>query len=196
MGTKGITYLGINGGGTRCHARIEDENGRLLGEASSGPAISRIGVERAWRSIMEASEAAATQAGLKREDFSRMHAGTGLAGLGRRGAEAAPKKIAHPFASVVLISDGMAACLGAHSGADGAIVVAGTGSVGVGLIGPRNPSRRIRLSSLGRRQRGRHRPSGRATGASGRGSPRRDDSLAFGGAGHVRPRSLSGGSLV
>ena len=145
MGTKGTTYLGIDGGGTRCRVRIEDESGRLLGEAGSGPATTRIGVENAWRSIMDASEAAAAQAGLKRDDFSRMHAGIGLAGLGRRGAEAALKKIAHPFASVVFISDGMAACLGAHSGADGAIVVAGTGSVGVGLIG----GREIRLGGYG-----------------------------------------------
>jgi glucosamine kinase len=145
MGTKGTTYLGIDGGGTRCRARIVDENGRLLGEASSGPATTRIGAEKAWRSIMEASEAAAAQAGLKREDFPLMHAGIGLAGLGRRGAEAALNKIAHPFASIVLISDGMAACLGAHSGADGAIVVAGTGSVGVGLVG----GREIRLAGYG-----------------------------------------------
>ena len=55
-----------------------------------------------------------------------MHAAIGLAGLGRRGAEATLNKITHPFASVTFISDGMAACLGAHSGADGAIVVAGT----------------------------------------------------------------------
>jgi len=75
----------------------------------------------------------------------RMHAGIGLAGLSRRGAEEALKKIAHPFASVTFISDGMAACLGAHSGADGAIVVAGTGSVGVGLIG----GREIRLAGYG-----------------------------------------------
>jgi glucosamine kinase len=135
MGTNGTTYLGIDGGGTRCRARIEDEKGRLLGEASSGPATTRIGVEKAWRSITEAAEAAAAEAGLKREEFSRMHAGIGLAGLGRRGAETALKKIAHPFASAIFISDGLAACLGAHSGADGAIVVAGTGSVGVGLIG-------------------------------------------------------------
>jgi glucosamine kinase len=135
MGTKGTTYLGIDGGGTRCRARIEDENGRLLGEASSGPATTRIGVDKAWRSIMEATEAAARQAGLAHEDFAQMRAGIGLAGLGRRGAEAALKEIAHPFASVIFLSDGMTACLGAHSGADGAIVVAGTGSVGVGLIG-------------------------------------------------------------
>jgi len=145
MGTKGITYLGVDGGGTRCRARIEDENGQLLGEASSGPATTRIGVEKAWRSIMEATEAAAAQADLGREDFSRMHAAIGLAGLSRRGAKAALGEIAHPFASTVFISDGVAACLGAHSGADGAIVVAGTGSVGVGLIG----GREIRIAGYG-----------------------------------------------
>jgi glucosamine kinase len=145
MGTKDIRYLGIDGGGTRCRARIEDESGRLLGEASSGPATTRIGLDKAWRSIMEATEAAAARAGLTREDFARIHAGIGLAGLGRRGAEAALKDIAHPFASVVFISDGLAACLGAHGGADGAIVVAGTGSVGVGLI----EGREIRVAGYG-----------------------------------------------
>src|SRR5689334_15426889 len=99
MGTKDTTYLGVDGGGTRCRARIEDEAGRLLGEAVSGPATTRIGVEKAWRSIMEATEAAADKAGLAPADFSKMHAAIGLAGLGRRGAEAALNKIAHPFAS-------------------------------------------------------------------------------------------------
>jgi glucosamine kinase len=145
MGTKGTTYLGVDGGGTRCRARIEDENGRQLGEASSGPATTRIGIEKAWRAVMEATEAAAAQARLSREDFARMHGAIGLAGLGRRGAEAALSEIVHPFASIVFISDGMAACLGAHSGADGAIVVAGTGSVGVGLIG----GREIRIAGYG-----------------------------------------------
>jgi glucosamine kinase len=145
MGTKGTTYLGIDGGGTRCRARIEDESGRVLGEASSGPAATRIGVEKVWRAILEATEVAAAQAGLAREDFAHMRAAIGLAGLGRRGAEAALSKIAHPFASVIFISDGVAACLGAHSGADGAIVVTGTGSVGVGLIG----GREIRIAGYG-----------------------------------------------
>ncbi|MGY3534503.1 BadF/BadG/BcrA/BcrD ATPase family protein [Bradyrhizobium sp. USDA 4452] len=145
MGTKGTTYLGNDGGGTRCRARIEDENGRLLGEASSGPATTRIGIERAWRSIMDATELAAAQSGLTHEDFARMHTGIGLAGIGRRGAEAALNQIAHPFASAVFISDGLAACLGAYSGADGAIAVTGTGSVGVGLI----DGREIRLAGYG-----------------------------------------------
>ena len=112
-------------------ARIEDEHGKLLGEGISGPATTRVGIEEAWRSIMEASEAAAAQAGLNQEDFALIHTGIRMAGFGRQGAEAALKKIAHPFASVLFISDGVAACLGAHSGADGAIVVAGIGSVGL-----------------------------------------------------------------
>jgi glucosamine kinase len=145
MVTKGTTYLGIDGGGTRCRARIEAENGRVLGEASSGPATTRIGLEKAWLSIMEATEAAAAQAGLTRDDFTRMHAAIGLAGLNRRGAKAALSEIAHPFASCTFISDGLAACLGAHSGGDGAIVVAGTGSVGVGLI----DGREIRFGGYG-----------------------------------------------
>src|SRR4029079_17530884 len=107
MEAKGTMYLGVDGGGTRCRARIEDENGRLLGEASAGPATTRIGIEKAWRSVMAATEAAASQAHLAREDFARMRAAIGLAGLGRRGAEAALKQIAHPFASALFISDGM-----------------------------------------------------------------------------------------
>jgi glucosamine kinase len=135
MATKSALYLGVDGGGSRCRARLEDEYGAVLGEGNSGPATTRLGVDKAWRSIMHACTAAAEQAGLERQDFARMHAGVGIAGLGRRGAETALREIVHPFASVRFISDGLAACLGAHSGAEGAIVVAGTGSIGVGLIG-------------------------------------------------------------
>jgi glucosamine kinase len=137
MANRGALYLGVDGGGSRCRARLEDEHGAVLGEGNSGPATTRLGIDKAWRSVMHACTAAAERAGLVREDFARMHAGVGIAGFGRRGAEAALGEIVHPFASIRFISDGLAACLGAHSGADGAIVVAGTGSIGVGLIGGR-----------------------------------------------------------
>src|SRR3990170_3537256 len=137
MVTKSALYLGIDGGGSQCRARIQDEQGATLGEGRSGPATTRLGIDQTWRSILQACAAAAQEAGVARKDFARMHAGIGVAGLGRRGAEAALKETTHPFASVRFISDGLAACLGAHSGTDGAIVVAGTGSIGVGLIGGR-----------------------------------------------------------
>jgi glucosamine kinase len=135
MVTQGPLYLGVDGGGSRCRARIEDQHGTLVGEGGSGPATTRLGIDETWHSIMRACSAAAEQVGLASEDLARVHAGIGLAGLAREGAEAALKEIAHPFASVRFISDGLAACLGAHGGADGAIVVAGTGSIGVGLLG-------------------------------------------------------------
>jgi glucosamine kinase len=134
MASESALYIGVDGGGSRCRARIEDAQGRLLGEGASGPATTRLGVDKAWRSIMRACEAAAEQAGVGPNDFAQLHAGIGIAGLGRRGAEQALKDIAQPFRSVLFISDGLAACLGAHRGEDGAIVVAGTGSIGVGLI--------------------------------------------------------------
>jgi glucosamine kinase len=137
MVTTGALFLGVDGGGSRCRARIEDEHGAVLGEGGSGPATTRLGIDKTWHSVMRACAVATEQAGLKREDFALMHAGIGLAGFGRAGAEATLKEIVHPFASVRFISDGLAACLGAHGGADGAIVVAGTGSIGVGLIGGR-----------------------------------------------------------
>ncbi len=137
MGSENELYIGVDGGGSRCRARLENAHGLLLGEGASGPATTRLGVDKAWRSIMRACEAAAAQAGANVNDFAQLHAGIGIAGLGRRGAEQALRDIAHPFRSVLFISDGLAACLGAHSGADGAIVVAGTGSIGVGLIGGR-----------------------------------------------------------
>jgi glucosamine kinase len=137
MASESALYIGVDGGGSRCRARIEDAQGRPLGEGGSGPATTRLGVDKAWRSIMRACEAAAEQAGVSPKDFAQLHAGIGIAGLGRRGAEQALNDLAHPFRSVRFISDGLAACLGAHGGADGAIVVAGTGSIGVGLIGGR-----------------------------------------------------------
>jgi N-acetylglucosamine kinase-like BadF-type ATPase len=91
MGTKGTTCPRIDGGGTLSRARIDDENARVLSEASSGLAQTRIGFEKTRRS-MEATEAAAAQAGVMLEDFARMYTGIGLAGLSRRGAalQAAP----------------------------------------------------------------------------------------------------------
>ncbi|MBV9532881.1 MAG: N-acetylglucosamine kinase [Bradyrhizobium sp.] len=137
MATTGALYLGVDGGGSCCRARIEDEHGAVLGEGGSGPATTRLGIDTAWRSIMQACAAAAGQAGLAREEFARMHGSVGVAGFARLGAQAALAEMTHPLASVCFISDGLAAHLGAHGGADGAIVVTGTGSVGVGLIGGR-----------------------------------------------------------
>jgi hypothetical protein len=58
-------YIGIDGGGTGCRARIEDAAGNVLGQGTAGPATTRIGVDRSMQAVRAASEAAAIDASLK-----------------------------------------------------------------------------------------------------------------------------------
>jgi glucosamine kinase len=127
-------FLGVDGGGTGCRARIEDAEGTVLGQGLSGPATTRLGIDAAWASIAKAFGAAIDETGFGPAETARIRAGIGLAGIGRKGALEALRAIAHPFASIDFVSDGIGACLGAHSGRDGAIVIAGTGSIGLGFV--------------------------------------------------------------
>ncbi|TPJ15100.1 N-acetylglucosamine kinase [Mesorhizobium sp. B2-7-3] len=134
MNTEADYFLGVDGGGTGCRARLEDAQGTVLGQGLSGPATTRLGIEAAWTSVAKAFGAAIKEAGFAPAETAKIHAGIGLAGIGRKGALEALRAIAHPFASIDFVSDGIGACLGAHSGRDGAIVIAGTGSIGLGFV--------------------------------------------------------------
>jgi len=41
-------FIGVDGGGTGCRARIEDASGSLLGTGIAGPAAIRIGIDDGW----------------------------------------------------------------------------------------------------------------------------------------------------
>ncbi len=133
MGGEAVHFLGVDGGGTGCRARIEDAVGNVLGQGLSGPAAARLGIETSWASVSRAFEAAIDDAGLGEAEIAQVYAGVGLAGIGRKGALEAFRAIGHRFAGIDFVSDGVAACLGAHGGRDGAIVISGTGSVGLGF---------------------------------------------------------------
>ena len=127
-------FLGVDGGGTGCRARIEDAFGTVLGLGQSGPATTRLGICKAWDSIRAAFAMAIAEAGLGPPDVSRVHAVVGIAGIRRKGIQEQFAALAHPFASLRFISDGLIACLGAHNGKDGGIVIVGTGSIGIARI--------------------------------------------------------------
>ena len=130
-----LYYVGIDGGGTSCRARIRDEAGQLIGEGKSGSANILLGVEVAMTSIIDAIAQAATIGGLTETDFASMHVGLALAGAEQKSAWQDFMAQPHPFASVVLNTDAYGACIGAHNGDDGAIMIAGTGSCGIYLTG-------------------------------------------------------------
>src|SRR3546814_1583895 len=57
--------------------------------------------------------------------------GMGIAGINRMGMKQQIQALDFPFANVQLTSDSIIANLGAHMGGDGAILILGTGSVGL-----------------------------------------------------------------
>ncbi|QBK29850.1 BadF/BadG/BcrA/BcrD ATPase family protein [Roseitalea porphyridii] len=133
-GDGGALFMAVDGGGTGCRARLETADGKVLGGGLAGPAATRIGIDASWAAISTAFGNALAEAGIARDAAGHIRAGIGVAGLSRQGAREALEARAHPFASVRFASDGEIACLGAHGGRDGAIVIVGTGSCGLARL--------------------------------------------------------------
>jgi glucosamine kinase len=135
--SAGPLFVGVDGGGTGCRARIEGAEGCLLGTGIAGPAALRLGVDRALAEVEKACRAALEEAGLGADALSSVHAAVGLAGVGRKGALEQLVLKPHPFGSVIYTHDATIACIGAHGARDGGIVIIGTGSVGFAVVGER-----------------------------------------------------------
>lgn len=119
-------HVAVDGGGSGTRLRLYDADWRLLGEGRAGPSALGGGAAAAWQAIAEAL----AQAGLPRPDWSRLALGAGLAGALTRGQEFVD---AQPgLALLALDHDGSTQVLGAHGG-PGAVVAAGTGTVGFAL---------------------------------------------------------------
>lgn len=128
-------FIGVDGGGSKCRARLRDGAGRALGEGLGGPAnIWRDPVE-AMRSVLEAGRGAARTAGLPESGLTHAHVGCGLAGAGQPSAVARFVAEPHPFASITVETDAYAAWLGSFGGKNGGILIVGTGSCGLAVIG-------------------------------------------------------------
>ena len=128
-------FLAVDGGGTGCRARLETADGVILGRGLAGPAATRFGIDKTLEAIGLAAANAFAEAGLDPAEMATVSAGIGVAGISREKAREMLEARLQSFASVKLASDGEIACLGAHNGGDGAIVIVGTGSCGQALIG-------------------------------------------------------------
>lgn len=124
-------FLGIDAGGTSSKSRLTDEDGNILGSGHAGPANTRIGLDALHATLLDVSMQAIRAAGLSAEDAGKIRCGMGIAGITRMGMKQKIQGLTFPFANVQLTSDAMIANLGAHMGDDGAILIIGTGSVGL-----------------------------------------------------------------
>jgi len=61
---KTLHFLGVDGGGTSCRARLADAAGAVLGTGAAGPANIRLGLEAAFGAVREATRQCLAEAGL------------------------------------------------------------------------------------------------------------------------------------
>jgi glucosamine kinase len=122
--------LGVDGGGTQCRARLCAPSGAKLGEALAGPANVRFGLEESLAAVHQVTRECLEQAGLTSRDLPRITACLALAGASEPTHLAAVQRQKHPFGRTTITTDAHAACVGAHRGHDGGVIVVGTGSVG------------------------------------------------------------------
>ena len=121
-------FLGVDGGGTGCRARLVDASGQVLGEGQGGPANISSAPDTALASIMDCTTRA-----LQGIDPARVSACLGLAGANAAGtAQWLSPRL--PFGQSRIVSDALTTLQGALGGQDGIIAAMGTGSVFAGLV--------------------------------------------------------------
>jgi len=129
--------LGIDGGGTQCRARLTNLQGRVLAEASGGPANVWSDYDAALICVGQLIDRVLSQAGLAPETLAQIALVAGLAGANVASVQARLASWQPACAALQVISDVEIACAGAHSGAPGAVFIIGTGSQGAAWDGER-----------------------------------------------------------
>jgi glucosamine kinase len=126
--------LGIDGGATRCRARVRDADGKALVEASGAAANIHVDFAAAIAALRAVVGEAIGKAGLADADRARIAIGLGLAGI-EDPTDAARVVEAFPgYRLMRAANDAVTACIGAHAGADGGLVIAGTGSAAIARV--------------------------------------------------------------
>jgi len=129
-----LLYVGIDGGGSKCKSTIISASGHIRGVGTAGPANVVRNFEQSIASILESVSLAIEDAGLDLDCMSELIAGAGLAGVNLSHGHAAISRWKHPFKKFYIATDLYMACISAHAGKDGAVIVTGTGSCGIASV--------------------------------------------------------------
>lgn len=109
-----------------------DPAGKILGESAAGPANIRFGIAESFAAVLQATAECLDQADLPLGAAGRIVACLALAGASEPEEFAKARAYKHPFRKALIMTDAQAACVGAHGGRDGGIIIIGTGSIGWG----------------------------------------------------------------
>lgn len=127
-------FMGVDGGATRCRARLRGSSGQLLAGAEGPAANVYVDFDRALAVVNEVVSRAMAEAGLSIRDRARTALGLGLAGVAGEQKATQVASALSGWRRARAANDAITACIGAHAGADGGLVIAGTGSAGVARL--------------------------------------------------------------
>lgn len=129
-----LWFVGVDGGATRCRVRLRDGEGRTLAEAFGASANVHVDFAASIAAARAVVSDALHNAGLSVADHWRLAIGLGLAGVNDQ--EDAERVVVafSGFMRVRAANDAVTACIGAHAGADGGLVIAGTGSAAIARV--------------------------------------------------------------
>ncbi|WP_455818975.1 BadF/BadG/BcrA/BcrD ATPase family protein [Pseudomonas cerasi] len=129
--------LGIDGGGTHCRARLTDKHGNPLAEVTGGAANVWSDYTQAIDSIEQLIARVLATAGLAPEALTKTALVAGLAGANVASVAGRLQQWQPACAALQVLSDVEIACVGAHTGSPGAVLIVGTGSQGAAWNGER-----------------------------------------------------------
>ncbi|WP_394200173.1 N-acetylglucosamine kinase [Shewanella waksmanii] len=128
-------FIGIDGGGSKCRATIYSNEDGVIGTGVAGRANPLHGLSQTFESIQLSTELALKDAGMSISDSKGLVAGLGLAGVNVPRLYQDIVNWSHPFAEMYVTTDLHTACIGAHRGGEGAVIITGTGSCGYAHVG-------------------------------------------------------------
>ncbi len=133
-GSKHNLYLGVDGGGTKTHIAIVNNEGKIVGECFAGASNPlRVGIETAVSNILAAVDKACDENDLARFDI--VAATLGLAGVRRADLrQRVRERISQSLRikKVDVFTDAEIALYGIGRNRPGIVIIAGTGSVAIG----------------------------------------------------------------
>lgn len=125
MPTKPKLLMGVDGGSTKTLIRLVDASGKIIGESHGGSGNVRTSPRQAWLSVLSAVKNIMPESELKKYD---VHMVLGLAGMEVKSRKALFLRLKPDFIKTAdVYTDAHIACVGAHHGKNGGIIIAGTG---------------------------------------------------------------------
>jgi glucosamine kinase len=122
--------IGVDGGGSGTRAVVALRDGTTIGRGHAGPSALGQGIPAAWVQVGRAVGAAFAAGGRAMPSLDQCALAAALSGVSNHPWRDAFVATNPGYGQLVVETDSYAMLLGAHGGQPGAIVAAGTGSVG------------------------------------------------------------------